>query len=71
MTPATNFADVLEDVEQLTADEQETLIDILRHRLAEQRRKQIAADIEAARTEFQRGQCRPVTANELMAELTP
>ena len=66
MTPATNFADVLEDAEQLTADEQEALMDILRHRLAELRRKQI----EAARSEFQQGRCRPVTPDDLIAEIS-
>ncbi len=71
MTPATTFSDVLDGADRLTTEEQETLVDILQHRLAEQRRNQIAADVQAARTEFQQGQCQSVTAGELMAELQP
>ncbi len=71
MTQATTFSDVLDGADRLTTEEQETLVDILQHRLAEQRRTQIAADVQAARTEFQQGQCQSVTAGELMAELQP
>jgi len=71
MAQATSFSDVLDGADRLTTEEQETLVDILQHRLAEQRRNQIAADVQATRTEFQQGQCRPVTVGELMAELQP
>ncbi|MBC8116352.1 MAG: hypothetical protein H7062_18340 [Candidatus Saccharimonas sp.] len=71
MAQATTFSDVLDGADRLTTEEQETLVDILQHRLAEQRRNQIAADVQAARTEYQQGQCRPTTAGELMAELQP
>ena len=70
MSQATRFSDVLDDADRLTADEQELLVDILRHRLAEQRRQQIATDIQSARSEFQQNQCRPVTPDELIAELS-
>ena len=70
MSHATQFSDVLEGADRLTADEQEMLVDILRHRLAEQRRQQIATDIQSARSEFQQNQCRPVTPDELIAELS-
>ncbi|MBC8113971.1 MAG: hypothetical protein H7062_06315 [Candidatus Saccharimonas sp.] len=71
MPQNTAFRSVLDEAEQLTLDEQETLLEILRHRLAEHRRKQIAEDVLAARAEFLRGECLPTTAAELMAELQP
>ncbi len=69
MPQVTPFGRVLDEADQLTLDEQETLVEILRHRVAESRRQQIVEDVRTAREEFQRGDCRPVTALELMNEL--
>ena len=71
MSQAPTFGRVLDEADQLTLDEQETLVEILRHRVAEHRRRQIVEDVREAREEFQRGGCRSVTALELMAELQP
>ena len=63
------FGEVLEAIDQLSFDEQETLIDILHRRLAKQGRKQLVAEIEAAQQEFMEGKCQPTTADDLMKEI--
>jgi hypothetical protein len=69
MENATSFGEVLEAVGKLSPDEQEALLDIVRHRLAEQARKRLAQDIREARTEFAHGQCAPTTVEDLMKEI--
>jgi hypothetical protein len=63
------FAEVLEAVDQLTSDEQETLVAIVQRRMAERGRKLLAADVQEARREFTAGLCRPASADELMNEI--
>ena len=63
------FTDVLEAADTLSLDEQETLVDVLRRRLTEHRREQIAREVQQARDEFQAGGCLPVTPEELMKEI--
>jgi hypothetical protein len=63
------FADVLEAVEELPIDEKEMLLDILQNRLIENRRKEIKAEIEESRREFNEGLCKPKTADEIMQEV--
>jgi len=63
------FGEVLEAIDRLPPDEQEALLDIVRRRLAERGRKEIAAEIRKARQEFKEGQCQPVTAHQLMEEI--
>ena len=63
------FGEVLEAIDQLSLEEQETLLDIVQRRLAEQGRKQLAAEIEEARIEFAAGRCRPATVDDLMKEI--
>ena len=63
------FGEVLEAADQLSLEEQETLTDILHQRIREQRRQELAAEITAARQEFEAGISRAVTPDELMAEI--
>lgn len=63
------FSEVVEAVDRLSIDEQEAIVDILRHRLAERGRKRVVAEVEEARREFVEGGCRPVTPDELMDEI--
>ncbi|MGC2235869.1 MAG: hypothetical protein WA584_06890 [Pyrinomonadaceae bacterium] len=65
------FADVLETIEEFTVDEKETLVDILQHRLAENRRNQLLEDIESSEKEFEEGLCKPMSVDEFMKEVTP
>ncbi len=63
------FGEVLEAIDKLSLEEQETLMDILYRRIAERGRKALAAEIQEAHREFAEGWCRPTTADELMKEI--
>lgn len=63
------FGEVLEVVDELSLEEQETLIEVVRRRIIERRREELAKEIEEAQKEFQAGHCRPVTPDELVAEI--
>lgn len=63
------FGEVLEAVDHLSLEEQQTLVEIVRRRVVEQGRKRLAAEIQEANQEFAEGRCRQVTADELMNEV--
>ena len=46
-TPISSLQEALEIVESLSPDDQETLIELIRHRLTEQRREEIAQNAAA------------------------
>lgn len=64
-----SFGEVLEAVETLSVDEQETLVEIVERRLAERSRQRIIADVLEARAQFARGECKPVSVDSLMEEI--
>lgn len=68
MSQQNAFADALDAVEQLDADAQAELVDILSRRLAERGRERVAATVAQARNEFAAGQCQPMTAAEIVRE---
>lgn len=63
------FGKVLEAADQLTLEEKEALIAVLQRRVLDQRREEIAQEIAAARSEFQAGECRPATPEDIMKEI--
>ena len=65
---APSFHAVVEAADRLTAEEQETLIEVLNHRLADRHRAALAADIQEAQREFETGALRPATPHEIMEE---
>ena len=69
MAPLQNFADILDAVDNLSREEKETFLEVLQRRFIEQRREEIAAEIEAARREFLSGECQAVNADDLMKEI--
>ena len=68
MTPVMLFGDVLEAADHLSLEEQQELIAILQRRLAEAGRQRLIAEVQEARQQFAAGQCRPMTAAELVRE---
>ena len=62
------FADVVDAADKLSADEQESLLRILRRRIAERNRAQRVGDVAEARAEFVSGGARPATAQQIMDE---
>ena len=63
------FGEVLEAADELSLEEQETLIEVIRRRVIERRREELAREIQDAQKEFQAGYCRPMTPDELMMEI--
>ncbi len=68
-TQVVAFHKVLEMVEMLPEEEQETLLDIIQHRLRECGRERIAQNARKARKEFAKGEIRQGTVEELMREI--
>jgi len=66
---AVRFADLVEMIDHLPLDERESLVDVVRRRIADDQRRRVAASIRSARREHSRGQCKPVTPDELMREI--
>ena len=63
------FAEVLETIEKFTEDEKETLVDILQHRLAEAKRQRIFKSVKQARKEYEKGEAKVATVDEIMSEI--
>jgi hypothetical protein len=66
-----SFHAVVEAADHLTAEEQETLVEVLNHRLAACRRAELVADIQKAQREFESGALRPTTPDEILKEILP
>jgi len=62
------FSDVLDAAERLNAEEQTELVAVLSKRLAERGRKRVVESVTEARRDFAAGNCRPVSAAELVQE---
>ena len=71
MAEAVRFGEVLENIETLSLDDQETLKEILHRRIVERRREELVRDVQQAQQEFHAGECRPATPEELMNEIMP
>ncbi|MCB0048122.1 MAG: hypothetical protein KDE24_01060 [Caldilinea sp.] len=69
MQLALSFSDIVDAADHLTLAEQESLIDILSRRLAENRRAELAQDVHDARQEYHRGQTQAATADDIMNDL--
>jgi hypothetical protein len=69
MSETIHFYQILEMIDYLSDDEQDDLINIIRHRKIEKRRKEIANNIQQARKDYQEGNLFRGTVDELIAEL--
>jgi hypothetical protein len=69
MHSESQFSNVLDAVERLSDEDQETLLDIIRHRLAQRGRDRIARDVEEGRREFAAGRLKPMSVDEIMDEI--
>lgn len=69
MSQVLPFSEIVDAADQLSLEEQQTLVGILQHRLAEARRERCAADVADARREFAEGKCRSTTPAELIEEI--
>ena len=63
------FGEVLEAIDQLSLEEQETLSEVLSRRLIECRRDELAQEVEQAEQEFEEGKCRVASPADIMKEI--
>jgi hypothetical protein len=64
------FQKALEMIESLPEEQRESLMDIVKRRLIEERRDRLAQSIKEAREEYKRGKIRKGTLDDLMDELS-
>jgi hypothetical protein len=65
---SSRFQEVIETVEALPPDDQQLLIELIRQRLIQHRRTELAADIAEARKAYREGKVRRGTVTDLMEE---
>jgi hypothetical protein len=63
------FDEVLESADGLPLEQKESLLSVLRHRVAEERRAELANAVKEARSEFRSGRCHPATPAQIMKKL--
>ena len=63
------YGQVVDSIEALPEEQQESLLELVRHRLAERRRAALAASVQEARKEFKAGKIRPGTPAEIMRKV--
>jgi CHASE3 domain sensor protein len=68
-TASSRFQELIETIEALPVDDQALLIEIVRKRLIQQRRAELATEIAEARDAYQRGEVRRGTVADLMEDL--
>lgn len=68
-TRTTKFGNVLEEIEQLSEEEQEMLTDIIRNRLRERRREEIAKNAGKTYKALKDGRARTGSLDELKQDL--
>jgi len=66
---SSSFQQAIETVEQLPPEEQAMLVEIVRQRLIEERRTELAAEIAESRAAYEHGDVTRGTANDLLKEL--
>lgn len=64
-----SYGQVLDSIEALPDEQQESLVDIVRKRLAERRRAALIKSVGEARKEFKSGKLRPASPAEIMRKV--
>jgi len=64
-----SFAQTLDVIESLSADEQEDVLEVMQHRLAERRRAELIATVKQSRKEFATGKCKPTSVASIMRQV--
>ncbi|MEI6262132.1 MAG: hypothetical protein WCR46_19790 [Deltaproteobacteria bacterium] len=63
------FDEALDIIESLPEDQKESIIEIVKHRLIEDRRDLLVQNIKEAREEYSRGEARRGTVDDLIREI--
>jgi len=64
------FDEALEIIESFPEEQKESIIEIVKRRLTEERRERLAQTVKEAREEYVRGEVRRGTVDDLMLEIT-
>lgn len=64
------FDEALEIIESFPDEQKESIIEIVKRRLTEERRERLAQTVKEAREEYARGEVRRGTVDDLMLEIT-
>jgi len=65
-TRTSEFQRIIENVETLPIDKQLLLVEIIRHRVIEQRREHLVAEVAEARQAYEAGDVRRSTVDDLL-----
>lgn len=63
------YGQVVDSIEALPDEQQESLMELLQQRLVERRREILFKSVQEARKEFKMGRCRPATPAEIMRKV--
>ena len=64
-----SYGEVLDSIDALPEDQQESLVEIVRNGLIERRRKALIQSVSEARKEFKSGKLRPASPAEIMRKI--
>ena len=65
----TTFEQILEQITELPLEQQEALSEIVKRRISQGRRKELASSSQEALTEFKTGNLKTLSATEAISEL--
>lgn len=64
-----SFAEIVDSADALSAEEQQTLIEILKGRLRERRREELLGDVRDAEEEFAQGKIKAASVEGIMKQI--
>ena len=65
----TTFDEALDIIESFPEEQRESIVEIVKHRLTEERRERLAQTVKKARQEYARGEVRRGTVDDLIREI--
>ena len=63
------YGQVVDSIEALPDEQQESLVELMQRRLAERRREALVKSVQEARKEFKSGKLRPTSPAEIMRKV--
>lgn len=70
VTKMTKFSEIVDAADNLSVDEQEGLVEILRRRIAQRNRMTLTQEVSEARAEFLSGNTPAISVRDLMDEVS-
>ncbi|ROL58099.1 hypothetical protein D9V86_11830 [Bacteroidetes/Chlorobi group bacterium ChocPot_Mid] len=64
-----NFYEILDETSNLSLDEQESFVDILQKRIAEEKRKSLISAVKESQKEYETGDKKTSSVDEIMKEI--